>query len=272
MTETFHRYKGKAWDTHFLPSLSRLQVQQLMKEDALVVLPIGATEQHGPHLPVFTDTLIGEGLITEAFEQLPEDANIWLLAPLPYGKSTEHKEHPGTITLSAETLMNVVMDISASLSRAGFRKLLLFNTHGGNVDLLNMMGREIRIACGLDVFRLDGGGLSMGDDLIDDLEKRVGIHGGDLETSLVMAIKRSWVDMDQAPREIPNFPEGKYLNFKNKPIAWVMSDISSTGIVGNASAATEEKGRKMLKLGGAVLAQTFQEIAAFDMGSIRSKE
>ncbi|TLS52185.1 creatininase family protein [Paenibacillus antri] len=265
------RYAGKAWDACFLPRLSRLEVQRLPKEETLVVLPVGATEQHGPHLPSFTDTLIGEALLTEAFERLPEDAGVWLLPPIPFGKSTEHAEHPGTITFSAETLMKVLLDVGRSLSRAGFPRLLLFNTHGGNADLLNMMAREIRIDCGLTVFRMDAGGLKMGEGVIEEEERRIGLHGGDLETSLVLGIKSSWVHMELAPHEVPNFPGG-YLDLKNKAYGWVMSDLSASGITGDASIATEGKGELLLTQGGQMIAEALLEMAAFDMKSIRSRD
>ena len=165
------RYSGKAWDTHFLPRLSKLEVAAIPKETALVVLPVGATEQHGPHLPVFTDTLIGEGFMTATFNHLPDDANIWLLPALPYGKSTEHMNHPGTITLSAQTLMAVLLDIAMSLKRSGFQKLAFYNTHGGNVDVLDMMGREIRVATGLAVFNLNFGSHNTSEGIISSREK-----------------------------------------------------------------------------------------------------
>ncbi|WP_325176598.1 creatininase family protein [Paenibacillus alkalitolerans] len=272
MTAMVTRYTGKAWDRHFFPRLSKLEVQQIAKDDALIVLPVGAVEQHGPHLPVYTDTLIGEALLTQAFELLPDDANIWLLPPLSYGKSTEHLGHPGTISLSADTLMKVLSDIGSSLKLSGFRKLLLFNTHGGNTDLLNMMAREIRIACGLDVFRLDAGALGIGDSLIDDIERKAGIHAGEVETSLVMAIQRSWVHDELAPCELPDFPaETSCLSFKKKAFAWVMDDLSSTGISGDATKASEEKGMKMLVAAGNIISEALMQIAAFDMKSLKKE-
>ncbi|OXM87762.1 creatininase family protein [Paenibacillus rigui] len=266
------RYSGKAWDRHFLPRLTTLETKAIPKESALVVLPVGAVEQHGPHMPVFTDTLIGEGFLTEAFEQLPDDAPVWLLPPLPFGKSNEHLNHAGTISLSATTLMAVLTDISSSLKRSGFRKLLLFNTHGGNSDLLNMMAREIRIATGMDVFRLDPGALQLGEGMITEEEKRVGIHAGDTETSVVMALQRTWVNDTLAPKEMPNFPKSSFLQLKSKAFAWITDDISETGIAGDATLATPDKGNAMLMLGGKLLAEAMLEMAAFDMTSLRAQK
>jgi creatinine amidohydrolase len=263
------RYAGKAWNQCFLPRLTRFDIERLPKDKAVVVLPVGAVEQHGPHLPVFTDTLIGEACLTEAFERLPHDSGIWLLPPLSYGKSTEHLGHPGTITLQAHTLMLVLRDIADSLQRSGFRKLVLFSTHGGNVDLLNMMAREIRIATGMAVFRLDPGAMQLGEGLLTPLERQVGIHGGDSETSQVLAIQKDWVHMDKAPSEIPNFPSSSALAFRSKAFAWIMDDLSATGIAGDATAATEEKGRQLLEAAGEKIAEALLEMAAFDMSSLR---
>jgi creatinine amidohydrolase len=266
---TFSRYTGKAWDRHFFPRLSKLEVAQIPKDDALVVLPVGAVEQHGPHMPVFTDTLISEVLLTEAFHQLPDDANIWLLPAIPYGKSTEHLGHPGTITLSATTLMAVVMDIAKSLARSGLQKLALVNTHGGNTDLLNMMAREIRIETGLAVFRLDPGGLGGADEWITPQEKQAGIHAGDMETSLVMSAVPHWVHMEEAPTEFPNYPDSRYLGLRNRAFAWVMDDLSHSGISGDASQATVQKGEAMRAAYGALIAEALLEFQAFDMKSLK---
>jgi len=160
-------------------------------------------------------------------------------------------------------------DIAASLARSGFAKLLLFNTHGGNADLLGMMAREIRIATGMAVFRLDPGAVGYSEPFTDDEEKACGIHAGDVETSLVMAVCPSWVHNDLAPREMPRFPRTAALSLRAKSFAWVTSDISRSGIAGDAAKATRERGEAMLERAGPLLAQALMEIAAFDMGSLR---
>ncbi len=262
-----NRYTGKAWDEHFLPRLSRKQVAELDKSNALVVLPVAAIEQHGPHLPTYTDTLINETMLTYAFEALPEGAPVWLIPPLAYGKSTEHLGHPGTLTLSATTLMAVVMDIAKSLQVSGFRKLAFYNTHGGNVDLLNMMAREIRIETGLAVFQVQFDGSA--DPETIKREPILDMHGGDIETSLILASREHWVDMSEAPDEIPNFPELPTLQFKNKSFAWVMSDISNSGIGGNAKLASVALGKHLYERGGAAMAASLMEIVNFDMSSLK---
>ncbi|MDF2958728.1 MAG: Creatininase [Paenibacillus sp.] len=262
---------GKAWDRCFFPRLSKLEVAGLPKEHALIVLPVGAVEQHGPHMPVFTDTLISEAVLTEAFERLPDDANIWLLPAIPYGKSTEHLGHPGTISLSATTLMAVVMDISKSLQVSEFEKLVLVNTHGGNADLLNMMAREIRIETGMAVFRLDPGGLGSADEWITPSEKQYGIHAGDVETSLVLASQPDWVHMELAPTEFPHFPDSRYLQFRSRSVAWVMDDLSRSGISGDAAKASAAKGEAMLTRYGEHIAEALLTMSKFDMKSFKTE-
>jgi creatinine amidohydrolase/Fe(II)-dependent formamide hydrolase-like protein len=213
--------------------------------------------------------LISEVVLTEAFEQLPDEANIWLLPAIPYGKSTEHLGHPGTITLSATTLMAVVMDIAKSLRHSQFEKLVIVNTHGGNTDLLNMMAREIRIETGMAVFRLDPGGLGAADEWITPAEKQYGIHAGDVETSLVLASQPGWVHMELAPVEFPQHPDSRYLQLAKKAFAWVMDDLSSSGICGDASKATAAKGEAMVKRYGEHLAAALMEMSKFKMESFK---
>ncbi|MFM1655408.1 creatininase family protein [Brevibacillus sp. B_LB10_24] len=260
----YQRYLGRAWEKHFLPRLTALEVERLPKQDALVILPIGAVEQHGPHLPIFTDTLIAEALVTGAFEYLPEDAPIWLLPPVPYGKSNEHIGNSGVFTLSVQTLQSIIRDIGQSLQASGFRRLLLFTTHGGNYDLLNMMAREVRIATGLMVFRLNGSSLDTAEELLTERERKLGIHAGDYETSLLMNIQPDWVHHDQLVCEYPEIPEhlgwGKF--------AWVMNDISATGVAGDATAATPEKGRQMFERSCRSFAHLLQEMAKFEIAEI----
>lgn len=266
------RYKGVAFEKRFLPRLSTIEVKELSKDDALIILPIGAVEQHGPHLPVYTDTLIGEGLLNQAFDLLDEDENIWLLPPLPYGKSTEHLGMPGTMTLSASTLQAVVMDIAKSVYASGFKRLLLFNTHGGNHDLLNMVSRDIRIETGMMVFRLNPSSQKT-NSFITEKEQKFGIHGGDVETSMVLDFKHNWVQVDKCLTEFVNLPEGtKHLYLKGTSyFAWVINDISNSGIAGDATQATVEKGVEINRCVAESLAEALKEMRRFEIATIKNQ-
>lgn len=266
----FMRYEGAAWEGRFLPRLTSKQVKELRKDDALIVLPIGAIEQHGPHLPVMTDTLIGEATLTQALAKLPPEANVWLLPPVSYGKSNEHLGLPGTISLSAATLQGIVMDIAESLKLSGFGRLLLFNTHGGNVDLLNVVSREIRIRHGMTVFYLAPSSLGGAVDLIEPEELEYGIHGGDYETSIVKAIKPGWVQDEFLVREMPNVGDKRFLTLEGRiRFAWRMADISASGICGDATKATAAKGAIIQGRITDTLAEALVELCAFDVSDVR---
>ncbi|WP_042161060.1 creatininase family protein [Paenibacillus gorillae] len=265
----FQRYEGTAWEQRFLPRLTSKQVLELPKEKALVILPVGAVEQHGPHLPIYTDTLIGEATLTQTLERLNGESEVWLLPPVSYGKSNEHIGLPGTISLSATTLKGVIMDIADSLHASGFRRLLLFNTHGGNVDLLNLVSREIRIRTGMMVFYLSPGSLNVAEDLMSAEELEYGIHGGDYETSIVMSIKPDWVQTEFLVKDFPDMSKYRFLTLEGKiRFGWKMTDISVTGISGNATAATSEKGQIIQDRIAELLAKALDELCQFEITDV----
>ncbi|MBE0342370.1 creatininase family protein [Paenibacillus sp. 28ISP30-2] len=269
----FQRYEGTTWEERFLPRLTSKQVKALPKEKALVILPVGAVEQHGPHLPVYTDTLIGEATLTQTLERVRPDKEIWLLPPVSYGKSNAHIGLPGTISLSAGTLHAIMLDIAESLKASGFRKLLLFNTHGGNVDLLNTVSREIRIRTGMMVFYLSPSSLNVAEDLLSPEELEYGIHGGDYETSLVMSIKPDWVQKEFLVKELPDMYSYRFLTLEGKiRFAWKMADISATGIAGDATMATPEKGRIIQDRITAILSEALEELCDFEITDVRGTE
>lgn len=266
------RYSGRVWEDKFLPRLSSAEIQAMPKKDSLVILPVGAVEQHGPHLPVFTDNLLAETVLEEAFNHIPSDANIWVLPPLPYGKSNEHLGRAGTFSLSSATLQSVIMDIGRSMKESGFRRLLLFNAHGGNSDLLNMAAREVRLETDLMVFRMNVGGLSVEESLLSETERLLGIHGGDYETSLIMAAYPNWVKEGEMPKEYPELlKNSKFLRFQKSNFAWTINDVSSSGILGNAKTASAEKGRRIYELHGKQVAEMLIDMMNFEIDSLIEK-
>ncbi|WP_050180088.1 creatininase family protein [Domibacillus robiginosus] len=263
------RQQQKAWQEFFLPRLTTKEIKEMNKEKGAVVLPVGAIEQHGPHLPVYTDTLIAEGMVTSVFEHFTQDDSIWLLPPIPYGKSNEHFGKPGVMTLSASTLQQVVLDIGRSIKASDFRRLVLFNTHGGNLDLLNMMAREIRIETGLMVFRMNVMDFKATlSDLYSKEELQYGIHGGDVETSIILALEEEWVHMEQAPVEFYHYKQA--VDIKGGPYAaWLIDDLSVSGISGEAAYATKEKGMETIERLGMQMADTLRQISTFEMKAFR---
>jgi creatinine amidohydrolase len=245
-----------------LVHLTWTEIRDLDKTEGIVLLPVGAIEQHGPHLPVTTDTLLVTTVLKRAMQLLPLTVSAWRLPAVSYGKSNEHQNFPGTISLSAETLTAVLKDIASSVHRAGFRRLGFVNGHGGNVALLEMTARDIRIATGLMVFCVQPSFWIEPPFKISEQEKRFGIHAGELETSLVLAMQPGFVRMDKL---VKHFPEPGFNLFGSTSMAWLSSDWSETGVFGDATIATAEKGQELLEHGSERLAKVIAEMSRFEV-------
>jgi len=250
----------------FLAHHTWSEVAALDKSDGVVILPIGAVEQHGHHLPLLTDTLIVNCMLDAALAALPDDVAAWVLPTLPYGKSNEHTGFPGTVSLSAQTLMAVLHDIARSLADAGFRRLAFLNGHGGNNALLEMMAREIRAATGLLCFCLQPALFMDPPFPISAEERRLGFHGGELETSLLLTIAPGLVQMEKAVRHYPDYPDTGTPLFFFGPAAsaWLSGDWSADGIFGDATLGTAEKGDALIAAGGQRLADLIRVISTFE--------
>lgn len=253
-------------NSRYLAHMTSPEVDALDKETGVVVLPIGAIEQHGPHLPLLTDTMIATKGLDATLAALPEAVKVWALPPISYGKSNEHINFAGTMTLSAETLTAVLHDIAASVARAGFRRLAFLNCHGGNMPVLNMAARDIRVATGLMTFCIHGlqyGNPSFG---LSDSEMRYGLHAGETETSLILALAPELVKMELAVTSYPDFPDGgtDLFFFGNASAAWLADDWSETGVYGDATKGTAEKGARLLETAVENLTKLFKVISTFE--------
>jgi len=253
--------------TRYLAHLTTPEVAALDKGEGVVVLPIGAVEQHGPHLPTLTDTLIVTGLLDATLAQLPADVRAWALPPLHYGKSTEHLAFPGTVSLSAATLLAVLHDIGASVQRAGFRRLAFLNGHGGNMALLDVAARDIRAATGLLCFCLHPAAFTDPPFDITPAEHQYGLHAGEVETALVLALAPELVHMERAPRHFPDFPATGTPLFFFGPAsaAWLAADWSASGVFGDATLGTPEKGRALIAQGVLRLTPLLTVISRFEV-------
>jgi creatinine amidohydrolase len=252
-------------DSRYLPHLTWLQVRDLKKQIGVVVLPIGAIEQHGPHLPTATDALLAEAITKLALERLPADAQVWRLPVQSYGKSNEHLGFAGTLSLRAETLMAVVMDIALSVAASGFRRLCFVNAHGGNSALLAMMAREIRVQTGLMVFNTFTNAGAPDPIEIPALESQYGIHANDWETSLMLHLAPDLVQMDKALSEYPQLEGSVGLTGGAAVTAWLTRDWSESGVFGDATLATAERGSARLEVSVAALAKVLEEISRFEV-------
>lgn len=211
-------------------------------ERTIAVLPTAAVEQHGPHLPVGTDTLIAQGMLGTLRRECPDDLDPLILPVQAVGKSNEHLFAAGTLTLTAQTALAAWTEIGLSVARAGVRKLVIVNSHGGNLDLVSILSRELRVRAGMLAVRCQWGSFGHPDDMFSPEELRLGIHGGDVETSLMLHFRPETVDMRRAAR-FASTAEGAAIPPVG-PVAygWVASDLNPDGTVGDASAATAEKG------------------------------
>ena len=220
------------------------------KENVVIIQPMGAIEQHGAHLPLIVDAAISIGVLAKALEKLDPAISAYALPPLYYGKSNEHSTFAGTIAISVETMIAGLSDIAESIYRAGFRKLALMNSHGGQPQILEIVARDLHekypdfLIFPLFTWRVP----NVAKDLLTAKELEFGIHGGDAETSLMLALLPEQVQMDKAVTEYPyGLPENSMLSMEGaNPFAWVMRDLSKSGVLGDAKAATREKGEKIL--------------------------
>ena len=233
---------------------------------AVALLPVGATEQHGPHLPLSTDTTLAEG-IARAAAARAERAQVYLLPPVAYAKSDEHLSYPGTLTLDAETLLATLTLIGRSVARAGLRKLVLLNAHGGNVPVNQIVARRLRIEEGM--LCVTAGWMSMGypEGLVSAEERRDGIHGGLVETAAMLHLAPELVDMSRAENFVPAsaaVAEENEIYRMLGPVGcgWISEDLHPAGVAGNASRANSEIGKALVEHAAGRYARLLDEVAA----------
>jgi creatinine amidohydrolase len=233
---------------------------------SIIVQPVGAFEQHGPHLPFSTDLLIADSVAVEVVERYGDENDLWLLPPLAYSKSNEHAWSAGTIWLSATTLLSVLDDIGRCVAATPARKLVFLNGHGGNSSLLSVANRELRLHHGLMTFLThpsvppDQGGPSTEEEL------GMGIHGGLGETSLVMHLRPDLVVMDEAARRIPeHLDANRHVRFGGSvPFGWLSDDFGPDGYIGDPTLASPERGKELFEAAVALLGEQMAEIKGFE--------
>ena len=249
----------------------------------IAVLPVAATEQHGPHLPLNVDTTLVEGVIEAALPHLPAAQPVLFLPTQAVGFSPEHTRFAGTLTLKAETVIRLWTELAESVAQTGVKKLVLFNSHGGQVGLLDVVARDLRARLGMLVYSVNWFNLPLTgedgkpvNDLFSAAEHRFGIHAGEIETSMMLALKPEQVDM-RAAQHFHSTSQDRAEKFsllgdgRSAKLAWQMQDYNPQGAVGNAAAATAEKGRALLGAAGRSLAQLLVEMDQLPAGTLSDK-
>ena len=254
--------------SRFWSDLGTRDFAQLDTARAIAVLPVAATEQHGPHLPLSVDTDLANGVVAAALPHLPAELPVLFLPTQAVGLSPEHQRFPGTLSLSAHTVISLWTEIGESVARAGIRKLVLLNAHGGQVGVLDIVARDLRARLDMLVYSVNWFNLPLGAEVEGQFsaeEHRFGIHAGQIETAMMLALKPERVAMAQAQhftsasqQRAQKFPI--LGNGKSAKLGWQMQDYNPAGAVGNAAAATAEQGRAVLDAAGRALAQLLAEI------------
>jgi creatinine amidohydrolase len=239
----------------------------------IAVLPVAAIEQHGPHLPVYTDTCIAEGMVRRAIELIGDELPVSFLPVQAVGKSNEHISSPGTITGTWESTTKLWLDIGDSVRRAGVRKLIIVNSHGGNVPMVDIVARELRVrhdmlAVGTAWSRFGHPEGAMGPE-----EGLYGIHGGEVETSIMLHLRPDLVHMAEArdfrSTQLHFIKEFKHLRAHGpSQFGWKAQDLNHMGAVGNAAAATAEKGKAVVEFQAKAFVELCRDVDRFDVSRL----
>jgi creatinine amidohydrolase len=246
--------------SRYLPAMHREDWDRIQdRAKAWVIIPTGSIEQHGPHLPVGVDSILGHAWVAQTVGRFPTGAKVYVAPPITYGKSNEHLGFPGTLSISGKTFRRILLAQAAQLRAAGFRQIAVLNSHGGNSAVLSYTLREIQGSMDLRIGVL---GQPYKPEL-SAVESELGFHAGEWETSLMLAIASDLVQMDKAVSEYPGRrDESGTVRFNDGPafVSWMTSDISESGVMGDAKAASAEKGQLWLERGAAALAQKLSSL------------
>jgi creatinine amidohydrolase len=238
---------------------------RMNRNHMVAVLPVAAIEQHGPHLPLSVDRDILDGLLAATLPRLPDDLPAVFLPTQAIGKSDEHARYAGTLTQSAETLIRAWCEIGDSVAAAGVKKLILLNSHGGQVSILDIVARELRIRHDMVAVAANWFGLGLPDGLLSEHESRHGIHAGEMETAMMLALHPEKVTMDRA-REFDSLSERLERNFHHLGLGigvrlgWQAQDLNPAGAVGNAAAATAATGQAIIDHIAQRLVELFEDV------------
>ena len=269
-----------AWTSRYWQHISTREFANAqtsgLAAQTVAVLPVAAIEQHGPHLPLSVDATLLQGVIDAALAQLPAELPVLFLPPQNVGLSPEHIRFPGTLTLSPATVIALWTEIGECVARAGVKKLLMFNGHGGQVSVMDIVARELRSRCDLIVYSASWFSLPLPESVAGQFsaqEHRFGIHAGEIETSMMLHLAPATVHMEHAQnfRSTSQDRSERYAilgNGKSAKLGWQMQDYHPAGAVGNAAAATADKGRSVVEAAAVQLVALLRELQALPLSTL----
>ncbi len=257
--------------------LATTDFDSLDPEAVIALLPVGATEQHGPHLPLGTDTEINRGIVERVLAGIPDDLTLLVLPTLPVGDSEEHGDFPGTLSLPAELLIGLWAEIGASVARAGLRKLVIFNSHGGQTQVVDIVAQRLRKDFGMLVVRATYFHFGTPDGIFGAEELAHGIHGGAVETSMMLDLRPELVRREAAAnfRPLSLEMEGDYEILQPEGpagFAWASQDLHPSGAAGDASQADPEKGRQLLDHAAERLVAVLRDLRRAPLSLLRERD
>jgi creatinine amidohydrolase len=265
---------GLVPETKFWAEMSWTDFQGRDMASTVAVLPLAATEQHGPHLPLGVDTFIMEGYIARVIERLPGELAVLFLPVQNCGLSVEHTGFPGTLSVPAEPLISAWTKLCECVHRTGCRKLVLLNSHGGNSAILDIIAHDLRARLGMLVVMASWQRFGAPDGLYSAHEQAHGIHAGEIETSLMLNFRPDLVREEKAgdfaSRSVEMEREFNWLR-AGRPtgLGWMVQDLSASGAMGNAAAANARKGEAYADHGATAFIELLQDIAAFDLTRLK---
>jgi len=242
----------------------------------IAVLPLAATEQHGPHLPLGTDVMIGEAYLARVRELLPAKIPATFLPQQPVGISTEHIDYPGTLTVPTDVALKTWMALGESVARAGVKKLVIVTSHGGNSAAMTLVAQDLRALHGLLVVTTSWSRFGTPDGMFSAEELRHGIHGGAAETSIMLAryphTVRKVAIADYRPNSIAMEQDYRWLSTQRPaPFAWQAQDLHESGAIGDATQASAEKGERLLDHGAHAFCELLADVDKFDPEIFRGR-
>ena len=260
----------RRWDT-----LTTSEAASLASRDPVIVLPLAATEQHGPHLPLATDAEVGHGILADAFRRLPASLNVCILPTQTVGTSHEHRDFAGTLSLSPELLAEVVYQLGACVAATGIRRLVLFNSHGGNTAVLETASLRLRAEQQLLVVKASHFDFSRPTDVeLPDTEWKHGLHGGAVETAMMLHLRPDLVHTDALARfrSLGEELDGTLRQIRPEggaSFAWLARDLHLEGVTGDTHLASTEMGARLVAHYGQVLAEIIEDTKAFPLERLR---